>query len=115
MIHGAALDPDTLRATTLFVARIAGQYDVMQVLVFGSRARRTHRADSDADVAVILRGPPQRFLTTKRAMSDAAFDVLLETGIRVQPLPVWDDEWRHPERYPNPRLLRNIEREGIRL
>lgn len=115
MTRTASLDADTLRATSLFVARIASQYDVLQALVFGSRARRTHRTDSDADVAVILGGPPQRFLATKRAMSDVAFDVLLDTGIRVQPLPVWDDEWRHPERYPNPELLRNIAREGIRL
>ena len=36
-------------------------------------------------------------------MADVAFDVLLETGIRIQPLPVWEDEWEHPESYSNPR------------
>ncbi|RXM22358.1 nucleotidyltransferase [Citrobacter sp. AAK_AS5] len=48
-------------------------------------------------------------------MDDIAYDVLLETGIRVQPLPVWEEEWAHPERYSNPRLLKNIAREGARL
>jgi len=44
---------------------------------------QTHRADSDADVAVLLRGAHQRFLPTKLAMADFAFDVLLETGINI--------------------------------
>lgn len=40
---------------------------------------------------------------------------MLETGIRVQPLPIWEDEWAHPENYSNPALLRNIAREEVRL
>jgi antitoxin ChpS len=48
-------------------------------------------------------------------MDDLAYDVLLDTGIRIQPLPIWEDEWEHPEAYSNPLLLKNIEREGIRL
>ena len=43
------------------------------------------------------------------------FDVLLETGILVSPLPVWLEEWEHPEGYSNPALLRNIDQEGVRL
>jgi predicted nucleotidyltransferase len=88
---------------------------VLGVILFGSRARRTHRPDSDADVAVVLRGRPGKFVATKLAMADLAYDVLLDTGIRIQPLPIWEKEWGHPETYSNPRLLRNIEREGIRL
>jgi hypothetical protein len=53
--------------------------------------------------------------STKLAMADEAFDVLLETGVRIQPLPIWEDEWAHPDRYSNPRLLKNIAREGLRL
>ena len=48
-------------------------------------------------------------------MADLAYDVLLETGIRIQPLPIWEEEWEHPEAYSNPHLLPNIAREGIRL
>jgi uncharacterized protein len=48
-------------------------------------------------------------------MADVAFDVLLETGINMSPLPVWLDEWEHPENYSNPALLQNIASEGIRL
>src|SRR5260363_10281 len=81
----------------------------------GSRARGTHRPESDADVAVLLKGEWQRFLKTALAMSDVAFDALLETGINISPLPVWLYEWEHPENYTNPALLQNIAREGIRL
>lgn len=48
-------------------------------------------------------------------MADVAYDVLLETGINISPLPVWLDEWEHPERHSNPVLLHNIVREGVRL
>jgi len=84
-------------------------------IVYGSRARGTHRVDSDADVAILLTGDHQRFLTTKLTMADAAFDILLETGIHISPLPLWLDEWENPESYSNPSLLHNIAREGIRL
>lgn len=52
---------------------------------------------------------------TKLEMADVAFDVLLETGIHISPLPIWQDEWEHPDTYSNPALLRYIDREGIRL
>jgi antitoxin ChpS len=48
-------------------------------------------------------------------MADLAYDILLETGIRIQPLPIWEEEWAHPDAYSNPHLLHNIEREGIRF
>lgn len=111
----ADLDPDTARAARTFLTQVALQYDVAGALLFGSRARKTHRPDSDADVAVLLHGHPGKFVATKMAMADIAYDVLLETGIRIQPLPIWEEEWEHPDAYSNPRLLHNIDREGIRL
>lgn len=110
-----AIDPLTAKAVRLFLQRIADQYDLVGAFLFGSRARQTHREDSDADVAVLLRGAHQRFLPTKLDMADVAFDVLLDTGVRIQPFPIWEDEWAHPEEYVNPHLLDNIAHEGIRL
>lgn len=52
-----------------------------------------HRAASDADVAVLLSGQPGKFIETKFAMDDLAYEVLLKTGIRIQPLPIWQSEW----------------------
>lgn len=109
------IDHATEEAVRRFLALIAGRYDMAGAIIYGSRARGTHRSDSDADVAVLLRGEHQRFLATKLAMADVAFDVLLETGILISPLPIWLDDWEHPENYSNPALLHNIDREGIKL
>lgn len=114
-IRRPPLDPATERAVRAFLERVSAEFDVTGAILYGSRARGQHHPDSDADVAVLLGGEHQRFLTTKLAMADEAFDVLLETGINISPLPVWLDEWKHPERHSNPALLQNITREGIRL
>ena len=109
----SAMDKETANAMRAFIEKVAGHYDLAGAILFGSRARKTHRPDSDADVAVLLHGRPGKFVSTKLAMDDLAYDVLLEMGIRIQPLPIWEEEWQHPETYSNPRLLHNIEREGI--
>ena len=109
------IDAQTRKATDLFMARISARYDAFGAILFGSRARRTHRPDSDADVAVLLRGARQEFMRAMRDMDDVAFDVLLETGVRVQPLPIWEEDWAAPERSPIPRLLASIVREGVPL
>ena len=109
------LDAATARAVEQFRQRIEADFSAKEFIVFGSRARGDHRPDSDTDVAVLLAGAPLRFLDTKLQMADAAYDVLLDTGINISPLPVWIDEWEHPGNYVNPALLANIAREGIRL
>jgi hypothetical protein len=50
-----------------------------------------------------------------RSLSEVAFDVMLETGILIQPVPLWEEEWKSPEQFDNPALVRNIQREGIRV
>ncbi len=115
MTINAKIDRDTERAARAFILKVTGQYDYAGAILFGSRARHANRPDSDADIAVLLHGEHGKFIDVKLAMADIAYDVLLETGIRIQPLPIWEDEWQHPESYSNPILLRNIDREGIRL
>ena len=111
----ADVDAETEQAARAFIAKVLGLYDLAGAILFGSRARKSHRWDSDVDIAVLLHGHHGKFISTKLAMADIAYDVLLETGIRIQPLPIWEDEWLYPETYSNPSLLHNIEREGIRL
>lgn len=115
MTIATEIDQDTARAARAFITKVAAQYDYAGAILFGSRARHTNRPDSDADIAVLLHGHPGKFVSTKLDMADIAYDVLLETGIRIQPLPIWEYEWDHPETYSNPLLLKNIEREGVRL
>jgi predicted nucleotidyltransferase len=114
-MHTNTIDPQTRQAVASFAQRVTTRYPVSRLLLFGSRARQNHRADSDADVAVLLRGKTGNTLDTKLEMADIAYDILLETGIRIQALPIWETQWAHPETYSNPYLLRNIAREGIVL
>lgn len=109
------IDRETEGAVRRFISLISDQYDLAGAIVYGSRARGTHRADSDADLAVLLKGRRQRALPAALAMADIAYDVLLETGVNISPLPLWLDEWEQPETYSNPSLLRNIATEGVRL
>ena len=109
------IDAATSDTVMRFFDRVSDKFDVRQVILFGSRARGEFSADSDADVAVLLAGKAEQFVKTKLAMADIAFDVLLDTGIRIEPLPIWQDEWAHPAQYRNTLLLQNIERDGVRM
>lgn len=115
MTTRADIDIETLRATQAFLARIVDQYDLIEAILFGSRARRTHRSDSDADVALVLRGPHGLRTDVAVNMAGIAFDVLLETGVLIGPLPLWEGEWEHPEQFNNPELIKKIQVEGVRL
>ena len=106
---------NTLIAARAFAKRIAQAYPTQKAILFGNCARGTEHNESDADVAIILKGAAGPFIKTKMAMNDIAYDILLDTGIRIQPLPVWEAEWAHPENYSNPHLLHNITRDGIIL
>ena len=109
------IDPLTADALREFLQKLGGRFDFVGAMIFGSRSRGDFRPDSDADVAILLRGVPGRFVATKMEMDDIAYDVLLDTGIRIQPLPVWETEWAAPDAYSNPQLLYNIKRDGVYL
>ena len=109
------LDAGTERVARAFMRRLDGRYAVREAILYGSRARQTHNSDSDADIAVVLQGESGNRWEMTRDLSGIAFDVLLETGIRVQPLPLWEDELKRPERFGNPALIANIQRDGVRL
>jgi uncharacterized protein len=108
----ATLTPSASEAIRLSLDRVSQKYDVTSAKLFGSRARDDAREDSDFDIAVFLRGKRGDFVKTKLDMTDIAYDALLEEGIHIQALPVWEEELLHPEDYSNPHLLENIEREG---
>jgi antitoxin ChpS len=111
----ALQSPAALGAARDFARRVALAWPLRSAMLFGSQARGGAHAGSDTDVAVLLQGKPGDFVATKLALDDVAYDVLLDSGIRIQPLPIWEGEWEHPERYSNPRLLENIAREGFAL
>ena len=107
--------PGDSRAVSAFIAKLRGSYDVSETILFGSRARGDNRPDSDLDPAVVLNGQRGNFIDTKLDMAGLAFDALMETGILIQAFSMWEDDLAHPEHFPNPALIQNIAREGIRF
>ena len=108
-------EPEVERAIALFLETLRKQYAVDEVRLYGSRARGDFRPDSDVDLAVVLHGERGDIWDTAQAFGDISYDVLMETGVAVSALPLWHDDLNHPERARNPALMRNIQREGIRL
>ena len=86
-----------------------------QIILFGSQARGTAHELSDTDVALILPGDKKPSTKIRMDLNDLAYDILLETGVIIQPIPISKTDWLHPEAYSNPRLLQNIAREGVLL
>jgi predicted nucleotidyltransferase len=109
------IDAETALAARVFMERLEGRYQVQGAILYGSRARGTHTAESDADIAVILKGERGDRWEVTKDMSGIAVDVLMETGILVQALPLWEDELNRPELFSNSALIENIKREGVRL
>ena len=106
---------DASQTVSAFIDRLGDTYDISEVIIFGSRARADHGPNSDLDLAIVLNGTRGNFLDVKLDMAGLAFDVLMETGVLVQALPLWDDDLNHPEKFPNPTLIRSIARDGIRF
>lgn len=109
------MDAATERAARAFMQRLEGRFPVIESILYGSRARGTHKEDSDADIAVVLKGEPGDRYKFSGDMAGIAFDVMMETGVLVQAMPLWESELKHPESFSNPALIANIRREGLRL
>ena len=109
------IDPKTVKAVRDFLSLIAPHYDVAGAILYGGRVRRSHRVDSDADVAVLLKGSRENAYRVAWDEARQAAAMLVEDGIDISPHPVWMDEWQHPDTPLNPALLRSIAQEGVRL
>ena len=110
-------DADVARALERFAETVEAEYggEVVGLFLFGSRARGDHAPFSDADVAVVLDRQTLRLVPEKRRMARIAHDVLVETGVEVQPWPVILAHWTAPERHPNSGLIRNMLRDAKRV
>ena len=109
------IDPETRRATRSFLKQLEGKYPVVEAILYGSRARGDHKPDSDADLAVILKGERGDRSKIAGDFAGIEFHIMMETGIMVQGFPLWEDELARPETFNNPALIANILREGIHL
>jgi antitoxin ChpS len=68
------------------VQKISTRDDFAGAILFGSRARRSHNPESDAYVARLLAGTPGEFIQNKLEFDDLTNEILLDRGVRLQPL-----------------------------
>jgi len=110
------LDPVTQVALASFKTLLAARYGehLRSLYLFGSRARGEQRPDSDADVAVFLDQVTDP-IGEQFDLIDAGYDILLDTGVYIQPWVFDEASLTNPERYPASHLVTTIRREGVRL
>lgn len=109
------IDQLTLKTLKAFLVTARHEFPISSAILFGSRARNTATENSDADVMLLLNGHHGNFVQTKLALADIAFDVMLDTGVRIDPLPIWEDQWINPSTFSNPALLTNIKNDGVKF
>ena len=59
-------------------AKLGREY--VRLVLFGSRARGDHQADSDADVAIVLRGEIGNRWRVKQQVIEITYPILVDTG-----------------------------------
>ena len=83
-----------------------------RLILFGSRARGDHKPDSDADVAVVMRDAIEKWWPLTQSVGEETYDILLDTGLYIEPHVIESAEISAPERASNPELIREILRDG---
>ena len=114
------LDQDTRTAVNSFVEHLSpvGLPGISRLLLYGSRARGDYREDSDVDIAVVFAGAaPVSYDRFKLLMqlSDIRTLAIIDTGLTVSAICLWEDEFRHPEQQNNPSFYHNVVADGILL
>jgi len=101
-------------ALEAFVAGVRAHYGarLIDIFVFGSRARADATDDSDVDLAIILQDGDWRFWHEKLTLSELIHDALVEHGLYIQAWPVRASEWSDPARHSNPRFVESMRREA---
>jgi len=114
--HETILDPGTRIALMSFKTLLAARYGerLKSLYLFGSRARGEQHPDSDADVAVFLDQVTDP-IGEQFDLIDAGYDILLDTGVNIQPWVFDEASLTDPEDYPAPHLVTRIRQEGVRL
>ena len=101
-------------ALDAFVAAVRQHYGVrlVDIFVFGSRARGDANEDSDVDLAIILQDGDWTFWTEKLQLSDRVHDALVEHELYIQAWPVRYSEWLDPGKHRNPRFVASMKRDA---
>jgi len=111
---------DIQEAILKFRELLSRDFEAIQLVLFGSWARNDSQADKDVDVAVLFSGKLaeiSEFVDMKLTLASLSYDVLLLTGVRLRPYPIWEAEWLDPEHScpVDPELVKHVIREGTIL
>jgi predicted nucleotidyltransferase len=108
--HLSPAERDALRR---FVERARERLgpDLLELRLFGSRARGEGHEESDLDIAAIVT-PGTR--ARRHELTDLAWDLMLETGLQISPLALEEPQLREL-RARELRIARDIDTEGIPL
>ena len=114
------LKPDIRDAVGVFLTFLE-QSDlppVAKVLLYGSQARGESHADSDIDIAVVLRGdaPPrsERYALRKK-LSFLRSDAMLETLQPLSAMLLWESMLEEPDKTASSAFYHNVLTDGIAL
>lgn len=105
--------PQSLRvALTAARERIAAEFQVDRIVLFGSVARGDADEESDVDLLILLK--EQASLETRDRITSLILDINLEYGTNLSELIVDLETWNHgiPSVLP---IHKTIEEQGIRL
>lgn len=91
-------------------AKLGDRYT--KLILFGSRARGDHKPDSDADVAIVMREPIDNWWPLTQSVGEETYEILLDTGLYIEPHVIESAEISAPDRASNPQLIREILRDG---
>lgn len=103
----AALAQFAAAARDHYGTRLHGLY------LFGSRARGDHRADSDADVAVVLEDGDWIEWEERWKLNRIAYEHCLESGVVIQPWPFARSRWQARNSQSSAGLIGSARREAI--
>ena len=110
------LDPLTRIVLERFKLILSTRYGphLHGLYLFGSRARGDHRPDSDADIAVVLDAADDP-IGEQWSLIDLGYDILLDTGVPIQPWVLTQDRLNGPPDQSFRGLVGAIRREGVAL
>lgn len=108
-----SLPPLVRTALARFGDRVRAEIgaNLVELRLFGSYARGEAHEESDVDVCVVLHSMTWE---NRRAILDLGADVFLDLDVQISPTVLSEDQyrlWRRQDRS----LVRDIEREGVRL